>query len=815
MKNLQISIYNNSKDNKGTVTTVADALEIINSDELSNHIIAIQQAPTKEAQTLLKKKLSAVTWSGRFSKRNASSLLQYTNIICMDFDTIPVNILASTKQALTKDKYTLSVFYSPSGKGLKLLVKVSSGPELHKIAFAQLANYYSINYNLAADESGKDICRLCYLSWDISTYINESAEIYQVDENTTTQVTSSPSTPVNSNDQFASLRTFTDNKATYTEGSRNTYINLFVMNCKTHGIAKDDTLNYCLGAFADWDEGQKGLNAVVKSVYDNNKIEFGKHRHIPKQDSTSNKPVAKLAPANKPKYNETTLFWYVTEQVDKGTGEVKEKHCFDHDGLAWFMANNGFRKLKLGDKGYQFVRINGNLVEALEPDELNGFIIEYLQQHVATNKDGIYDMSSIDDPLRDVRRMYMRGINNYSKPAIYSALPAIQPKFLRDTETHTYLYFKNGFVEITKETITLKDYSQLNANIWSKQKKDFDIKILPESEIDQSDTWRFLSLAIVGKGPATAEDEQKLLSATTSLGYLIDTHKDPTNSKAVILCDKELNKTGRDSHGGSGKSIVGNQFLSRMVNRCLMDGKDFDFKNPYPYETLRADHKLIVYNDVDKKFPFVKLFHKITENLEYKKKYVDAIEIPFEDSPKHVIISNFSIEGEGSSFRRRQQFIEFSNYFNDEHTPKDEFNHRLFIDWDEDEWNRFYNTMFICVQNFKRNGLVPFPSGNIKLNKLYQTTGEVFVDWMDTKYIRTDDNPQPIYYDVKLDRAQVFTTFREECREYSKMENSNTFTSWVKMWLDVRGYELNAHKNGGHDKSGSTYYWRITEKTKK
>jgi len=818
MENTPISLYNGNKDNTGTKATVGDAFAIIKSDKLSKQITAIANTTDDKIRGALKGKLPAVTWSGSFKKRNSKFengqfvfLEQYSHLICLDFDKLSIEALNKFREQLSKDAYVFAFFYSPSGKGLKVLIKLNNGPELHKEAFTQLAAYFATQYNIAADESGKDICRLCYLSWDISLFINEDSVPFPLSRAVVEPISFTGGLDA----EFERIKAFTSNKVPYVENLYNKHLSTFIINCKEAGIERNDTHRYCEYAYRDYIDHHptKALERIITTVYDNTRYIFGKYR---KQSSVQKTTVVttykqKHIPTTNetPQYNEATLFWYVTTKTDKETGEIKEEHKFDHDGLTWFMANNGFRKIRLGEKGYQFVRINGNLLEALEPDELNKFIVDYLQQNISANKDGVYGRDEINDDLQPVRRMYMRGIKNYSNPAVYSALPAVQPKFLRDTQTHTYLYFENGFVEITADSIKLKPYTELTNHIWAKQKKQFNINIVDKEEMEKSDAFRFISAAIIGEG-IDDNDPKRLLSMLTTIGYQVDSYKDPTNAKCVIYGDKEINRTGQESHGGSGKTLMAHM-IGKLVNACVLDGKAFRFEDPYPFETLKPDHKMLVFNDVQKKFSFEQLFHKITEDFEYRKKYIDAIIIPFEDSPKPLVITNFTVAGEGSSFRRRQQFIEFSNYFTDEYTPKDEFKRRFFYDWDDAEWNRFYNVFFYAVQKFKKHGLVSFPATNLKLNKLIQAAGESFIDWMDDKVMMVDHN-NPLYYNTKLDRAEVFSMFRDECADYRKMENSNTFTGWVKMWCEVRGYEINKHKNYGHDKSGGKYFWTITKK---
>lgn len=121
----------------------------------------------------LKLKLPAILFSGEFSYRNAQSLLNYSGFICLDFDKFPdSDTLLTWKDTLEADQYTYSVFLSPSGYGLKCIIKVPLHPENHKGYFDALRHYYNCEY---FDCSCSDICRICFESYDPYLTINEKS----------------------------------------------------------------------------------------------------------------------------------------------------------------------------------------------------------------------------------------------------------------------------------------------------------------------------------------------------------------------------------------------------------------------------------------------------------------------------------------------------------------------------------------------------------------------------------------------------------------------------------------------------------------
>lgn len=130
----------------------------------------------------VKSMLSATTFCGTFiGGHRAENLVAYNKLLVLDLDRIPTNEIAEIRQTLSADAYIYSLWLSPSGLGLKGLVRIDSPVEFHKFAFDQIANYFLLKYNIDLDRSGSDICRLCYVSWDPDLYLNEQASVFALD----------------------------------------------------------------------------------------------------------------------------------------------------------------------------------------------------------------------------------------------------------------------------------------------------------------------------------------------------------------------------------------------------------------------------------------------------------------------------------------------------------------------------------------------------------------------------------------------------------------------------------------------------------
>ena len=133
-----------------------------------------------EAYNEQKKSLLAFTPSASFEGgRKMEFLKEYSGLIILDIDKLPSDQLLSIKQIATNVAFTYSVFTSPSGNGLKIIVRINSSLQNHKLIFNQVKLYYESALNVLIDPSGKDITRLCFFSYDPDLYFNPNAEIFQ------------------------------------------------------------------------------------------------------------------------------------------------------------------------------------------------------------------------------------------------------------------------------------------------------------------------------------------------------------------------------------------------------------------------------------------------------------------------------------------------------------------------------------------------------------------------------------------------------------------------------------------------------------
>ena len=159
------------------------------SGRFAKNITAVREATEGgdlDRASELKRNLPAVMFSGKFAKRSSKDIKEHSGLICMDVDKIEA---PSTKvDEMRFDPHIVAAFVSPSGNGLKAIIAIPKSVERHTEAFMSAKSYLS-TYGLTADESGKDVSRLCFLSHDSQIhYAPDAVELPVYVAEHTTQV---------------------------------------------------------------------------------------------------------------------------------------------------------------------------------------------------------------------------------------------------------------------------------------------------------------------------------------------------------------------------------------------------------------------------------------------------------------------------------------------------------------------------------------------------------------------------------------------------------------------------------------------------
>lgn len=774
-----VSIYKNAKDTKNPYNRdVFYCLERIKIGKSKDQVLKYRE--TKDSN--IKGNFVGVTFSGTFNYRKTEGLDQHSGLVILDFDKYDLeNGAELKKEELSKDPYIFAAWISPSGNGVKALIKVPPEPENHLLYFNSVFKKYNDYY---LDQSGKDVSRLCYESYDPSIYINKDSLVWtEKEENEVEEIgfeREKVIVPMTSDSQIIDkLKKWFEKKYGINKGSRNANLFKFAIALSDFGITQHNAESF-LAQYEEPDFTLAEIMTIIKSAYRKGELNYGTkyfedkvlRAKIEKKVFAGGKAkeirsefiAQKIAIAENEsqfteilesikKNREVEVFWFFN---DKGKIQLSP-----HDYKAYLENNNYLKYFPQSNSNtFVFVRKDRNLIELTNEKRI--------KDHVLTD---LLNRGDVGFQPYD----FMALNTKYFTSEFLSLIDSADIKIKEDTENECFLYYQNCAVKITKNTIEEIDYIDLDGYVW----KDQIINREYKKEDHHNAMYRSFVWYIAG------QDREKYNSFKSVIGYLLHTYKKPTDNQAIILNDESISE---NPDGRSGKGLFCNA-IRHLKKLSKIDGKQFDFNKSFPYQSVSTDCQVLVFDDIKKNFAFENLFSLITEGITIEYKGQDAIHIPVEKSPKIVITTNYTVKGNGGSFEARKFELELSNYFNVNHTPEQKFGKRLFDGWDSREWASFDNYMINCLQYYLENGLQKHEYKNLEIRKFVNVTSFEFYEWT--------QSPDWIVFGERYNKGVLYDKFCEDFSIDKKYVTPRRFRGWLKEYCMVFNCRFDEPRSNG------------------
>jgi hypothetical protein len=212
----------------------------------------IRKTPEKELRDNLKKQLPVVCFSGLFSERRASALKEYSKLICVDLDELECP--EDTRDELKKNEYVYAMWASPTGSGLKVLIRVATDQHLgHALALLKM-------FPTADENAIKDVNRCCFMSTDPDLYVNPNSSIFQ----------DIVLPKHNDEDKYTALKKWLENKGSkFVNGQRNSFITKLSAAANRFGVDREFLKKRLEEEFLNGsDFSKREMELTVNGIYD-------------------------------------------------------------------------------------------------------------------------------------------------------------------------------------------------------------------------------------------------------------------------------------------------------------------------------------------------------------------------------------------------------------------------------------------------------------------------------------------------------------------------------------------------------------------
>jgi hypothetical protein len=754
MYNPKISVFRSLFNSKETPFTL-EAIEVYNRIKQGNTELISKIKKLRAGDSESKMQLMAIMFNGTFSERKDDGLIQHSGLCVLDFDKYPdAKTLKAERNRLKECPYVYMMFTSPSGNGLKVVIRTPESNKFeHKRRFEAYKEYINSDY---FDVANSNVSRVCFESYDPEAYLNEFCEVFQgiTEDKGYHKAEKIAVLPIANEDRIIEL-IMKFNHGVFEQG-RNNWTFKVACCMAEYGVDQYAAKNYLL-QYAQEDFTATEINYTVINAYKSSNF----NTKYFEDTYTVNKVKLKLKEGLKDEDIQkqlgvsSTIIESVKEEVQNSDdvfwqADGKKITIVPHD-YAKFLQKHGFAKYypERSNKP-TYVYIEENKVSESSVELIKDFVLKYC---LAKGELDIYNHCA-------------KSANLFTESHL-NMLESIDMRILQDDRYSSYIPFLNGVAKVSKDKVELLSYIDIDGYIWREQiiKRNYTRIAIHDNNFQD----------FVHK--VSAQDEQRIKAMESTLGYLIHTFKDKTDQKAIIFNDQEIDD---NPNGGSGKSLmltaIGN--IRKIIK---IDGKAYNpTKNDFVYQRVNMDTQVLAFDDVKKHFDFEQLFSLITEGIPVNRKNKDEIYIPFERSPKIVITTNYVISGAGTSHDRRRHEIEFFQYFNSQRNPQDEYGKLLFDEWNKDEWAHFDNYMLSNLQMYLQNGLVRSVSINADAKRFIQNTCKEFYDFVH------DGN---ISLDVRHYNKASFEAFQADTNGFKDLD-SRKYIKWVQAYASYKGYKF-------------------------
>lgn len=741
-------------------------LDRIKNGKSQDIITRLRVEPDETIQKKIKVELPVVRFCGEFVRSGKDHLKKSSGLMILDFDHLDKSV--EFKKELSNNPLIFAAWISPRGNGVKALIKIPlvDNDDQYKAIFAQVNKLFD-----GLDQSGKDISRACFESYDPDIYVNlESEKFEYIPEEVLQPINIGTKTniPITDQDEIAN-RLLTWFKKHYKGTERNNSIFKLASAFNDFGVNRS-TAEIYLQTFEEPDFKTSEILAIISSAY-KKVANFGSKEF---EDTERKNKIKTLVIAGKGveeianQYQDIKLdrielevktieskldlssFW----NINKKTGNLEVNPYLLKRYLETL---NYFKFFPIGqNKPFVLISKTENFVDIVSEYRIKDDVLDRLIQQQELDAFNL---------MADRTKVWT--------PQYLSMLDTATVSIEKDGKDYAMIYYRNNAVKVYADRIEIYQYDELKGFVWANQiiQRDF-----IDADHHEAMFRRFIWL-IAG------ETVEKYNTLKSILGYLLHSYKTSANNKAIILNDETISE---NPNGGSGKGILINA-IGHMKRLSTIDGKTFDFNKSFAYQTVSTDCQVLAFDDVKKNFEFERLFSLITEGITIEYKNQGAVKLPVADSPKIIISTNYTIKTNGGSFQRRVFEVELSSYFNANFSPLDEFKCMLFEDWDELEWSRFDKFMINCLQYYLENGLIKSKAKNLEVRKFINDTCQEFFDYVEGG---------SLIYNERVIKSESFKKFKEENDDLKWLTN-RLFNKWLKLLCDFKKWEyLEGNTNG-------------------
>ena len=476
-------------------------------------------------------------------------------------------------------------------------------------------------------------------------------------------------------------------------------------------------------------------------------------------------------------------FW--TEHQNK---QGEKEYTLSLTSLNYFLELNGYYTLKDESRREPvYIHIDGIVVEHVTAKAIVGFLRTWMEQQGLPSALQDKVLRSRDLPTPNISTLHERDDMDFRK----------------STDKAEYFHFRNCWVEVTGEKILTHRYSEpADHYVWRENIIEHDYKPLPDmfaagkdeegrwvvSFTEQAAQCKLMKFFVnsarlywrktdeAGEALTTeelAEEHQLLSSRLANMGYLLCSSKSEAEAWATICQDSTLAENADECNGRSGKSFY-LKAAAKMVSTFTINASTTNFKDTrFLFDGVTTDTSMVFIDECPQKFNYNFIYGMVTDDFRVEEKNRHSFVIPFAESPKFALATNFTLSRHDPSTEGRIWPQPFSDYYHVK-TPKNDYRETRSIrddfgqilmgkDYSEQDWQQDLACMLQCVRFYKslepgQRRIMP-PMNRIERREQLAAVGKDFKQWADDYFAEGSGN-----LDCKLKAEVVLADFNQETK---------------------------------------------------
>ncbi len=476
-------------------------------------------------------------------------------------------------------------------------------------------------------------------------------------------------------------------------------------------------------------------------------------------------------------------FW--TEHVDK---KEQRDYSLSLTSLNYFLELNGFYTLPDDTRSEPvYIRIEGIVVRPVTAKDIVAFLRQWMEEKGLPQALRDKVLRSRDLPTAHVSTLRQR----------------TDLDFRKGDADRQFFHFRNCWVEVSAQGVKTHRYSDpADHFVWEDNIIQHDYRPQPDMfnvKLDEDGQytvalgenmplsnflvflantarlyWRKVDEGGLALTPEEEADEHRCLaSRLANLGYLLTSHKSESEAWATICMDSTMAESADECNGRSGKSFYMSA-IGKMVKTFKIDAGMTSFREPrFLFDGVTTDTRLVFIDECPRKFNYNFFYGMVSNDFRVEEKNRHSYVIPFADSPKFVLATNFTLSRHDPSTEGRIWPQPFSDYYHvrtpqndyrESRSIRDDFHQNLMgTEYSEQNWQLDLAFMLQCVRFYLSlepgsRRIMP-PLNRIERREQMAAIGKDFRQWADEYFAEESGN-----LDCELKADQVLADFNNETK---------------------------------------------------